>query len=45
MKRAGVPIAFISDSLGHSDIRVTERYLAGFDDSYRARVSEALTDW
>lgn len=45
MKRAGVPIAFISDSLGHSDIRVTERYLAGFEDDYRAKVSEALTDW
>lgn len=45
MKRAGVPIAFISDSLGHSDIRVTERYLSGFEDSVRAKLSEALTDW
>lgn len=45
MQRAGVPISFISESLGHSDIRVTESYLAGFENSYRAKAAEALTDW
>ena len=45
MKRAGVPISYIADSLGHSDVRVTERYLAGFEDEYRDKVSGALTAW
>jgi site-specific recombinase XerD len=31
MKRKGAPLEFISESLGHSDIRTTESYLASFD--------------
>ncbi len=33
MKRAGVPIAFISESLGHSNLLTTENYLGSFEDS------------
>ncbi len=32
MKRKNVNIAFISDSLGHSSLKTTENYLAGFTD-------------
>jgi integrase len=35
MKQAGAPIAFISDSLGHSDAKVTENYLDSFEDDTR----------
>jgi len=33
MKRAGVPIAFISESLGHNNLLTTENYLGSFEDS------------
>lgn len=32
LKRAGVPIAYISDSLGHVNIATTENYLSSFTD-------------
>ncbi|MCX6244317.1 MAG: site-specific integrase [Bacteroidetes bacterium] len=32
LKRAGVPIAYISDSLGHVNISTTENYLSSFTD-------------
>jgi integrase/recombinase XerD len=31
MKRNGASLEFISESLGHSDIRTTESYLASFE--------------
>lgn len=31
LKRSGVNIAYISDSLGHSDLKTTENYLASFE--------------
>jgi integrase/recombinase XerD len=33
MKRAGVPIAFISESLGHNNLLTTQNYLGSFEDS------------
>jgi site-specific recombinase XerD len=32
LKRAGVPISYISETLGHSNITTTENYLSGFTD-------------
>ena len=32
LKRAGVPIAYISESLGHANITTTENYLSSFTD-------------
>jgi len=32
LKRAGVPISYISDSLGHVNIATTENYLSSFSD-------------
>lgn len=33
LKKAGVPLAVISEALGHADIRTTDAYLKGFGDS------------
>lgn len=33
LKNNNVPIAFISDSLGHSSIKTTQNYLGSFEDS------------
>jgi integrase len=32
LKRSGVPVAYISDALGHADLKTTENYLSGFED-------------
>jgi site-specific recombinase XerD len=45
LKRGGAPIEFISESLGHSDLRTTESYLANFDDDMRTKYSSMLTDF
>jgi integrase len=45
MKRAGAPLEFISESLGHSNTKVTENYLDGFDDETREKYSKELTDF
>ena len=45
LKRAGGNIAFISESLGHSDVKVTENYLANFEDEERQRNAFVLTDF
>ena len=42
LKRGGVPIAYISESLGHSDIRTTENYLGSFDDEQKMEYSKLL---
>ena len=39
LRKAGVPVATISQTLGHSSIQVTANYLSGFD---REAVSDAL---
>ena len=43
LKRSGAPVEFISEALGHSDIRTTESYLDSFEDDTRAKYAAALT--
>jgi site-specific recombinase XerD len=34
---------FISEQMGHADLRTTQAYLAGFDSDTRRRLNETLT--
>jgi integrase len=43
LKRSGANIAYISESLGHSDLRTTENYLASFEKEERIKNAELLT--
>ncbi|GAB4017148.1 phage integrase SAM-like domain-containing protein [Spirosoma koreense] len=43
LKRSGAPIEFISESLGHQDIRTTESYLDSFEDDVKRQYASALT--
>ncbi|WP_418991496.1 tyrosine-type recombinase/integrase [Alistipes sp.] len=43
LKRAGANIAYISESLGHQDLKTTENYLAGFEREERIKNAEILT--
>lgn len=45
LQRSGTSLSFISESLGHSSLAVTEHYLAGFDHEDRLKYSAALTDF
>ena len=42
LKRGGVPIAFISESLGHTDLRTTENYLGSFEDEQKREYAKLL---
>lgn len=42
LKRSGVSIEYISESLGHADLKTTESYLDSFEDETRKRYSELL---
>ena len=43
LKRSGANIAYISESMGHSNLRTTENYLASFEQDERKRNAELLT--
>lgn len=43
LKRSGVNIAYISESLGHSNLSITENYLASFEADERRKNSALLT--
>lgn len=43
LKRAGANIAYISESLGHQDLKTTENYLACFERDERQKNAELLT--
>ncbi|UFH54710.1 site-specific integrase [Spirosoma sp. KNUC1025] len=43
LKRSGAPIEFISESLGHQDIRTTESYLDSFEDDVKRQYASVLT--
>lgn len=43
LKRSGVNIAYISESLGHQDLKTTENYLASFEREEREKNAELLT--
>ncbi len=45
LKRAGANIAYISESLGHSDLKTTENYLASFEREERRKNAELLTNF
>ncbi|KAA3439620.1 site-specific integrase [Rufibacter hautae] len=43
LKRSGANIAFISESLGHNDLKTTETYLASFEQEERVKNAALLT--
>lgn len=43
LKRSGANLAYISESLGHSDLKTTENYLASFEREEREKNAELLT--
>lgn len=43
LKRSGASIEFISESLGHSNLKTTQNYLASFEDDKKKEVARALT--
>jgi site-specific recombinase XerD len=45
LKRSGVNVTFISDALGHTDIKTTENYLDSFEDEQKKEIAKKLTDW
>lgn len=45
LKRSGANIAFISESLGHTDLKTTENYLAGFEKEERLKNANLLTNF
>ena len=45
LKRGGVPTEFISESLGHKDLKTTENYLDSFEDDTREKYADLLTNF
>lgn len=45
LKRSGAPIEFISESLGHKDLRTTESYLGSFEDDTKESFQRKLLDF
>ena len=45
LKRSGANIAFISESLGHNDLKTTESYLASFEKEERKKNAALLTNF
>lgn len=45
LKRSGAPIEFISESLGHKDLKTTENYLDSFEDETREKFQRKLLDF
>ena len=43
LKRSGANISFISESLGHTDMKTTENYLDSFEDDTRLKNASELT--
>ena len=43
LKRAGAPIEYISESLGHSNLKTTESYLDSFEDNVKLQYTAHLT--
>lgn len=45
LQRSGVNTSFISEALGHSNVKTTQNYLAGFEDDSRREIVKALVDF
>lgn len=45
LKRSGANIAYISESLGHADLKTTENYLASFEKEERRKNAKLLTNF
>jgi integrase len=45
LKRSGANIAYISESLGHNDLKTTENYLASFEKEERIKNAGLLTNF
>jgi integrase/recombinase XerD len=45
LKRGGAPIEYISESLGHSNIKTTAAYLDSFEDDTKKKYSKYLTNF
>lgn len=45
LKRSGINIAYISESLGHKDMKTTENYLASFEKEERMKNASFLTSF
>jgi len=45
LKRSGANISYISESLGHSNLKTTENYLASFEKEERIKNAAFLTDF
>jgi integrase/recombinase XerD len=43
LQRSGVDTSFISEALGHSSVKTTQNYLAGFEDESKREAVKALT--
>jgi len=43
--RKGASVEFISESLGHRDIKTTQNYLAGFDLQAKKEMMKLLIDF
>jgi integrase/recombinase XerD len=43
LQRSGVSTEYISEALGHSNVRTTQSYLGGFEDEHKKEISKALT--
>lgn len=43
LKRSGASMEFISEALGHSNLKTTQNYLASFEDDKKKEVAKALT--
>ena len=45
LKRSGANIAYISESLGHSELKTTQNYLASFEHEERGKNAKLLTNF
>lgn len=43
LQRSGASTEFISEALGHSNVKTTQNYLAGFEDGSKREINRALT--
>ncbi len=45
LKQSGESVMYISEALGHSNLRTTELYMKSFDSDKRKEAGRKLTDW